>query len=152
RDFDNRAQYAGAVDQAMLAVEGVAIGIAQRDDFFLPAVGVDAENLVDGLIAYVEEPGGIPHRAFGEAEIARNLFQLRIAIDEIPEFRRQGLQFELAFYLCERERAKQVEKGKKNSRDFHSHEFSVVVLLALEPLFMMKLTRSLSSVGLRRSP
>ena len=42
--FDDGAQYAGTVDQPMLAVEGVAIGIAECNHFFLFAVRIDGKS------------------------------------------------------------------------------------------------------------
>src|SRR4029077_20970792 len=39
--FDYRAQHARTIDKPVPAVEGVAIGIAKRDYFFLLSVGIE---------------------------------------------------------------------------------------------------------------
>src|SRR5271166_5008500 len=66
--FDDRSQHAGAVDQPMLPVKSVAVGIAERNHLFFLAIGMKPENLVDGFVAHIEESSLVPHRAFGKAE------------------------------------------------------------------------------------
>ena len=87
------AQNAGAINQTVLPVEGVAIGIAQRDQLLFMSVQKDTINLVLNLVAYVEEAGLVPHRTFGETKIARNPRQHRVAVEQFPEFRRFGCEF-----------------------------------------------------------
>src|SRR5579863_6281709 len=77
----------------MLAIEGVAVGISQGDDFLLLAVGIDAENLVQGLVAYIQKSGLIPHGAFREPETCSDCDQLGRGIDEPRELRRNCLEF-----------------------------------------------------------
>ena len=73
RDSNDGAQYAGTINQSMLLVVSIAIGIAERNQFFFVAVQKDAVNFVLNLVAYVDEAGLIPHRPFGETKICRNL-------------------------------------------------------------------------------
>ena len=90
---DDGAQHAGAIDQAVLTVEGVAVGIAKRDDFFLFAIGMEAENLVNGLVAYVEEARLIPDT--GPSRNPKPLAtrpSFGVLIDHVPELWRLGLQ------------------------------------------------------------
>src|SRR6266567_45986 len=78
----------------MLPVVGVAVGIAKRNQFLFAAVEEDAKNLVLHFVAYIEEAGLVPDWPFGEAKIARNLRQLRLAVEQLPEFWRLGGELE----------------------------------------------------------
>src|ERR1035438_8629756 len=65
---DYRAQHAGAIDQAVLLVVGVAVWIAKRDDFGSLAIQRHLINLVHFFVADVEKSSGVPDRTFREAE------------------------------------------------------------------------------------
>ena len=47
------APVAPGTDQATLTIEGISIGIAKRDDYFLLAIGIDSEDFVQSFIAYI---------------------------------------------------------------------------------------------------
>ena len=49
-DLHDGTQYAGTVDQAMLAVEGIAVGVAERNHFLPLAIEMEPVNLVDGFV------------------------------------------------------------------------------------------------------
>ena len=89
---DDGAQDAGAIDQPVLLVVGVAVRIAQADDIFVMAVGEQFENFVGHFVADVEEAALIPDGAFGESETFSDGFELGVGCDEIPELRRVGFQ------------------------------------------------------------
>jgi len=65
-DLNDGAKDAGAVNEAMIAVVGVAVGIAERNDFLLLAVERNVENFVGNFIADVKEPRFVIYRAFGK--------------------------------------------------------------------------------------
>jgi hypothetical protein len=79
-DCDDGAQHTGAVDQPMLAVEGVAVGVTERNHFFFPAIGIEPVNLVDSFVAYVEEPRWIPHRTLGKTKARAHHAQFGVVI------------------------------------------------------------------------
>jgi hypothetical protein len=88
-------EHARAIDEVVSAVESIAVRVAQFDQGFLASVGIDAEDLVQGLVADVEETGRIPHGAFREAESGCHLRQPSAAIDELPERGRPSGQLKL---------------------------------------------------------
>ena len=75
---NDRAQHAGGVDQAELAVVSVAVWISERDELFFVAIRIDAENFVDLFIADVDEARFVPNRAFGKAEACGDGFEFRV--------------------------------------------------------------------------
>ncbi len=79
----------------MLAVEGIAVGIAERNHFLLLAIETEPVNLVDGFVAHVEKARLIPHRALGKTEARAYYAELGIVIHQIPEMWRLGLQLKL---------------------------------------------------------
>src|SRR5256884_9788988 len=94
-DLDDSAQNAGTVDKMTLPVIGISIGVAKRKDFLLPPVGqIDAENLVDFFVADIKKSGGVPDRAFRKSEPSCDNRELRVTIQQLPELRRFGKQFE----------------------------------------------------------
>src|SRR5579863_1017606 len=97
RDPNNRAQNARRVDKAKLTVVGIAVWIAQRDQFLFVPVGIDAKNLVDLFIADVDESGFIPDWTFGEAEARCDGFELGLLRNKLPESGRLCFQFEFSF-------------------------------------------------------
>ena len=64
---------------------------------FLP-FAIHAKNLVNRLVADVEESRRIPHRPLGEAEAGGNGFQFRVAADEFQELRRKRLKLESPWF------------------------------------------------------
>ena len=101
---DDGAQDAGAIDQPVLLVVGVAVRIAQADDVFVMAVGKQLENLVGDFVADVEEAALIPDGSFGESEAFGDCFEFRIGRDEIPEFRASWLSAQISRGLSPRRR------------------------------------------------
>src|ERR1700691_6004915 len=86
-DRDDRAQYAGAVDQPMLSVEGIAVGITERNHFVFLSIGMEPVNLVDSFVAYIEKSRLVPHRAFCKPEARRHDAEFGAVIHQIPELR-----------------------------------------------------------------
>src|ERR1700722_8328475 len=79
----------------MLWIIGIAIGVAQRDDFlFLTGRSVYLEDFVESFIAHPEITGAIPNRPLGKAEARSQLGQLCFSIKESPELGCKGLKFE----------------------------------------------------------
>src|SRR5271169_2081755 len=66
--FDDGTQHTRTVNQTMLAVEGVAVGIAECNYFFFFAIGMQTKNLVNGFVAHIEEPGFVPDRALRKSK------------------------------------------------------------------------------------
>src|ERR1700730_3239225 len=79
----------------MLWIIGIAVGVAQRDDFLsLTSGSIYLENLVKSFIAHPEISGGIPNRPLGKTEARSQHGQLCFSIKESPKFGRKGLKFE----------------------------------------------------------
>src|SRR5271170_4809451 len=79
----------------MLWIIGIAIGVAQRNDFlFLTSGSVYLENFVEGFVAHPEITGAIPNRALGKTEARSQLGQLCFSIKESPKLGCKGLKFE----------------------------------------------------------
>src|SRR5262249_46316121 len=121
RDFNDGSQYTRAVNQAMLAVECVSVGVAECDDFFFLAVWIHSKNLFVGFIAHVEKSRRIPHRPFGKTEIACDLFEFDITGDEFLELRRQRLELEFSCFLRgQKNDCGGKEQNQERNANFHS--------------------------------
>src|SRR5256884_2732351 len=66
------AQNAGAIDESLLAIVGVAVGIAERNELLFRSIHVYVKNLVTDFVADNHEAGRIPHRAFGKTKAGRH--------------------------------------------------------------------------------
>ena len=94
RQTDNRPQNTGTIQKTMLWIIGIAIRVAQRDDFlFLTSRSVYLENFVESFIAHPEIAGAIPNRPLGKAESRSQFGQLCFPIKESPKLGCKGLKF-----------------------------------------------------------
>src|SRR5262249_41011301 len=93
---NDRAQNARGGHQPALRIQRAAIGVADFKDRFDAPIGIHARQLVLLFVADVEEALWIPYGPLGESEAARDLFELRVSRDQVPELRRLGFQFELS--------------------------------------------------------
>src|SRR6185312_7041295 len=99
RKTNHRPQHARAIQNPSMPVIGVSVRIPQSNHFLLlPALYIDLENLVQRLIADIQETGLIPDRPLGEAESGRNGSQICTVIYQFPELRRETLQFKLSLW------------------------------------------------------
>src|SRR5580692_3839456 len=88
----------------MLAVEGISIGIAERNHFLLLAIETEPVNLVDGFVAYVEKTRIIPHRPLRKSEARTYYAEFGVVIHQIPKVWRLRLQLKLSglgWSVCE---------------------------------------------------
>jgi hypothetical protein len=97
----------------MLAIEGVAVGIAKRDYFFFLAVGMDAKDLVQSFVAHIQKSFLIPNRSFGESETGCHSAELGVAIHEAPKIGRCGLQLKLSGGVGGTYRGSRVERNQE---------------------------------------
>src|SRR6185437_1580857 len=124
-DPDDGAKHAGAIEQAEMRVEGVAVRIAQFSQRFLSAVEINAKDLIQALVAHIEQPRRIPDRAFGKAESIGDSGEFRVVIDKIPELRRERHQFEFprsaaAILETDQEEASARKRGRGQPKSFRS--------------------------------
>src|SRR5271169_3175612 len=80
----------------MLAVESIAVGVAQRNHLLLLAIEMEPIDLVDGFVAHVKKARLIPHRSLGKTKARAHHSELGIAIHQIPEMWRFGMQSKLS--------------------------------------------------------
>lgn len=75
----------------MLAVVGISIGIAKRNNFLLASVGnIDAKYLVDFFIANVEKSRRVPYRPLCKSKSGCYGGKLRVMIQQFPKLRGFG--------------------------------------------------------------
>ena len=91
-DANDRAQHACAIDQITLAIVRISVRIAERDQLFTVAVGVDTIDFVLFLVAHVKEARGIPNGTFGESKTRCNPLKRRIFANQAPKTRRFGVK------------------------------------------------------------
>jgi hypothetical protein len=120
-DSNDGAQDARGVDQTELTVVGVAVGIAECEQLFFVAVGVDAKNFVDLFVANIDETGFVPDRTFGETKAGGNGFELRLFRDELPESWRVRFKFELSWRLVLRPDDGGIQQRRQNGDDEQRH-------------------------------
>src|SRR5580704_13853697 len=61
---------------------------------------MEAVNLVNGFVTHVEESCRIPHRAFSKTKTRADHAEFGVAIHQIPELGRHGLQAKFAGSGC----------------------------------------------------
>src|SRR5437762_13169436 len=123
-DLDDGAQNAGTVDKMTLPVIGISVGVAKRKDFLLPPVSqIDAENLVDFFVADIKKSGGVPDRAFRKSEPRGDGGELRMVIQQLPELRRFGKQFEAPRRrtVCQRTESGHGEQQRSENARYFFH-------------------------------
>jgi hypothetical protein len=91
-DGDDCAENASAVNEPALAVIGVTVGIAERNELLFAAVRIHLENLVLLFIADVQKAPFVPDRPFCESESGRDAIKVSVAIQQFPESGRFGPQ------------------------------------------------------------
>ena len=83
--LDHGAQDAGGGHEIPVRVERAAVGIADIEQRFHAAIGIDAGEPVLLLVADIEKTVRVPNRAFGEAEAGGDFFQLAAFGEKLPE-------------------------------------------------------------------
>ncbi len=82
RETNDSAQDAGAIQQPVLPVVGVAVGISEGDDLLLLAGGgIYLEYLIERLVAHPQIAGWIPDWPFGEAEASSHSSQFCVVVE-----------------------------------------------------------------------
>ena len=131
-DADDGAQGAGAIEKAMPRVVGIAIRVAERDESFLAAIGINTKDLIELLIADVEEASGVPYGSFGKSKSSSDQFKLGLIGDKFQNFGDSALSSNWRFEAAGCWAGS--ESGNRSSERTKTHNLFILVVFPLRSM------------------